>query len=62
MAIKRFLEMLGFSTRNAQGHEIGCACRRCMVSRELARQKPFKPGTVGWFLQEAARKRREREQ
>jgi hypothetical protein len=59
VAVKQFLERLGFSTKNEQGHEIGCMCRPCMVARELKRRKPFKPGTVGYLLQEAARKRRE---
>ena len=62
MAVKRFLELLGFSATNAQGHEIGCLCEECMAARERREGEPFRPGTVGAMIQEVLAKRRAREQ
>ena len=55
--MKKFLELLGFPTKNKRGHDLGCTCAECMEARK--RREPFEPGTVGHVLQEAMKKRRE---
>jgi hypothetical protein len=55
--MKKFLELLGFSTKNKRGHELGCSCAECVAAR--ASREPFEPGTIGHVLQEIEKKRRE---
>jgi hypothetical protein len=62
MAVKRLLELLGFPTTNAQGHEIGCLCEECMAARKARDGEPFEPGTVGALIQDTMRKRCDDEQ
>lgn len=56
--MKKFLEMLGLPTTNDRGHELGCMCDACREARRRADTEPFKPGTLGRLLQDAADERR----
>jgi hypothetical protein len=56
--VKKFLELLGFPTKNKRGHELGCSCAECVAARSS--REPFEPGTVGHVLQEIFRRNDER--
>lgn len=58
--MRKLLELLGMPTTNAQGHELGCFCEECKAARDAADGRPFKPGSLGAVLQEAAQARKDK--